>query len=1572
MDLDNDYIDTTDYNELFLAVHNGDLNLVQSLLMKHSSREIIRGRTLLHVATVRGHTEIAKLFTAKRDETGNTPLHLTIMGNQPQVFKLLLEESNVNARNLKNERPLHYAALYNRSEFAKKLIDNGAILEEKDSQGKTPLYAALTNGNVQVAEVLFKHGAVLSDDDLTNMTSLRHAVGKGNFEMVKLLMVNGCNKVDVPADNDSSLKLAVSSGRLDILEYLMKNGLKSSETINKDRLNLFETSIKNYHLNIFKYLVDIGVKTETVDDIFYEVINLKRYDMWEYLVKLLSTIYAKAHCKEKQLHFSVRAGQSEAVKAIVNEPTNEYESDLFAKKLAVYIAAETGNEEILENLLKAGYPVDSLFKVITPLHVAATLEHPGLVKLLLKAGGDINLQTDYGLTPLHFAAIAGKPSVVKYLLENGADPTIICNGKRSPLVMILDIFSSIFLRRPTSILTFKKLTKVTELLIRYSINETSDTGLNMLITTAAQIKVSSNNVEENNPNQGSSGQTPKNEADNSAFRPEILRCIFNYLSDKKIEHFSERLLNDHYLLERTPELLNLLMEYDDSKSCCDVKLSPNDKSYKSKLLVIHYSKTYADLLSVNLQDTSSDSDKGKTVLQLIVARLVLIIRNRHSCLLKFCRSNKLDMWRKKCVKERVRMRKTKVSNDLNITFYDALTKSADKLAEYASNRNFLKAIESSEEKFPAYAEFIKANVELAETRNKFINECFSFMSSLVKKCHKIRISKAEVNQIFKYLSIVDLRRFSAAFEVVEVAEKRKEFINECTTLMFSLVQKCHKIRISRADIGLIFQNKVTMSSIELQSLQTACFSGDESAARHILSQNNFDDYLASSSGYSLLCSILNNSIYSPQRRNELQAEYEVYEQLLANFLEISKLLLQHPVKVNDETQDHDQTPLHFAVEIGNVEIVKILLEKGAIVNATNNELNTPLHIAVSKGINPSESVIQLLLENGADLKICNEFGRTPYHEAYDDSIKLILSQHEIKMLFDNDKDIKEIDSSYYTALHRAVECRSCDLVEFLVSRGSDVNADAAYDGTPLHLASKIRHKEISILLLRAGADVNATDTYSDDTPLHLAAKYMSNEDDGEFLKFLINNGANLTAKNYYGLIPLNCATLRRSLIGATILLGENPNTCDMTLKMAFCLSFLGTYFETLPDLKISGDRSDKRNNKLICELFYNHGFRLNTEDIKNMLIPEKLSLVSLDHSRMMEQRNNVQNLLNKEETSCDEKMRQEFLEYHVLIGAIKYGFTDIFYNFLPNVCNLNTYLIDGYTLLHHACEGGRTTIVQELLARGAIVNVNGGRNRLSPLHVSVKYNCVEITKILLTKNANINSCTKRNETPLCIGVYMDSFECVKLLLEAGANVNCFASDQTLLFCAIALKVNINITKLLLHYGATCLPGEMEPIFDLLRSQSEYDKIFDLSCDHSVNLILDRNYSKCPNELEEMKKTKISETDVTMYDLLTMSHRRLSILMRNENFLDFINSFDFKTSFPNFARRFEVRLNKAKLEKRLIELSYDCFRIIVKFQLPILVLNEVISYIDTADLHRFVIASPIKSETKKAVHFHFSE
>ncbi|XP_043472702.1 ankyrin-1-like [Leptopilina heterotoma] len=764
MDFTNDYNDISEYNDLFLAVHNGDLNLVHSLLEKYSSTETIRDRTLLHVAAARGHAAIAKLFIPKRDRIRDTPLHLAIRENHPEVFKLLLEEINLNAKNSFRQNPLHYAAIYNRPEFAKALIDNGAIIDVSDHIAQTPLDVALAKENVQMAEILFKHGAVLSDSDLTYMWPLRSAVENGNLEMVKLLMANGCNKVDVPNNDDiyskSSLQLAVSSGRMDILEYLLKNGAKNSATVNADKLGLLSLIARNSgSLASLKYLIDLGFKTEVAEHIFFCSMVQNFHDVWRYLLTCFSKINAKTFFKEKQLHFSIRMGQVESVKAIVNDPASEYKSDPFAKKLAVYIAAESGNEEILETLLNAGYPIDSLFEFTSPLHVAATFEHPRLVKLLLEAGADVNLQIEQDLTPLHFAACAGQPAVVKFLLENGADPSKSNSFSGAPLKMSLKLSSPMFSSRPISWSVFEGLVKVTETLYRYSKTE----DIKSLVGYAARIRV----LRIKNSSTESNGLTT-DESD-SEFRPEIVRCFFNYLSNKSIEYCSNEVLDDPFPLAHTPELLHLLIDYNDSNWCFRIRLSDDENNYKCQLLLTSYSRNIGNLLNtagtINLytDDCKKAHIEGNIVfLKLIVSRVVLLTSNCYQPLIVFCSKNNFNDWRNKCLKEKWVMQRAKVSKNLKFTFYDVLTKSIDKVAMYTCNNDFLKAIESCNKKFPIYADFLKVNVEIAERRRNFINESTTLMYRVVEKCYKIRISNSEIRHIFQYLSIVDLRRFSAA------------------------------------------------------------------------------------------------------------------------------------------------------------------------------------------------------------------------------------------------------------------------------------------------------------------------------------------------------------------------------------------------------------------------------------------------------------------------------------------------------------------------------------------------------------------------------------------------------------------------------------------------------------------------------------------------------------------------------------------------------------------------------------------------------------------------------------------
>ena len=63
--------------------------------------------------------------------------------------------------------------------------------------------------------------------------------------------------------------------------------------------------------------------------------------------------------------------------------------------------------------------------------------------------------------------------------------------------------------------------------------------------------------------------------------------------------------------------------------------------------------------------------------------------------------------------------------------------------------------------------------------------------------------------------------------------------------------------------------------------------------------------------------------------------------------------------------DFGSTPLHFAANWGQFEIVKILVEAGAWVNASNRRGATPLHAAGVKG---HREIFQYLEDEGAENK----------------------------------------------------------------------------------------------------------------------------------------------------------------------------------------------------------------------------------------------------------------------------------------------------------------------------------------------------------------------------------------------------------------------------------------------------------------------------------------------------------------------------------------------------------------------------------------------------------------------------
>lgn len=90
--------------------------------------------------------------------------------------------------------------------------------------------------------------------------------------------------------------------------------------------------------------------------------------------------------------------------------------------------------------------------------------------------------------------------------------------------------------------------------------------------------------------------------------------------------------------------------------------------------------------------------------------------------------------------------------------------------------------------------------------------------------------------------------------------------------------------------------------------------------------------------------------------------------------EIRNLLKKKIGSIDAADPVHGWTGLHWAAAAGHAEIVQILIQAGASVNARDKHESTPLHWAAATG---QQSVLPVLTRGGGNLHMKDKRGRTP-------------------------------------------------------------------------------------------------------------------------------------------------------------------------------------------------------------------------------------------------------------------------------------------------------------------------------------------------------------------------------------------------------------------------------------------------------------------------------------------------------------------------------------------------------------------------------------------------------------------
>ena len=251
--------------------------------------------------------------------------------------------------------------------------------------------------------------------------------------------------------------------------------------------------------------------------------------------------------------------------------------------------------------------------------------------------------------------------------------------------------------------------------------------------------------------------------------------------------------------------------------------------------------------------------------------------------------------------------------------------------------------------------------------------------------------------------------------------------------------------------------------------------------------------------------------------------------LARDTLAMQRILKEDPTQANAKDSDGD-TILHVAIQTGDDQVVKVLLDHGADVTARNAHGETPLELAALQG---SATVMRTLLRGGAKVVSPNALLARAAWAGNVAVAQILLSKGA-----DVNGGAVPGSKDKSSPMHSAVMGEMPDMVEYLIRSGADVNVVNAGGLTPLHLASQSIYPQIARILLEHGAKVNAK-TPAGETPLHRAAFHGRTK----IIEMLASRGGDLNAKTPDERTPYDVAALARKseTAGALLKLGGKPS-----------------------------------------------------------------------------------------------------------------------------------------------------------------------------------------------------------------------------------------------------------------------------------------------------------------------------------------------------------------------------------------------------------------------------------------------
>ncbi|GMT49081.1 MAG: hypothetical protein IEMM0008_0620 [bacterium] len=411
--------------------------------------------------------------------------------------------------------------------------------------------------------------------------------------------------------------------------------------------------------------------------------------------------------------------------------------------------------------------------------------------------------------------------------------------------------------------------------------------------------------------------------------------------------------------------------------------------------------------------------------------------------------------------------------------------------------------------------------------------------------------------------------------------------------------------------------------------------------------------------------------------------------------------------------------LHWAAIYNHKELVRLLLSKGADVNAIDNMGRTPLDLSYMMGTGINLKSIthtqKVLQQAGGKLNIHKDLYRAVRKNQVqrvaaliNDGADNIIRMNEGESLVDlaKSKAMKTLirkaggNRKVDNLLIHAVQNNKMRLVHRLIRKGANVNSSSHYDGnrysfsqvSNLHLAVKSGNLRLVKVLVNKGANIHAQTKdglLHGGTTLHWAVFgddiFLHHHQKASIVRYLLKKGASLKARltggRYQGATPLHLAI-------------QNMGDVLYSIQRS---SHTWYYKEAIMKYK---------ENYRVIQLLIKHGADINAQ---------------------------IHIGTYKDETP--------------LHWAMNRGLTSVVRLLINKGAKLDPPNHYGMRPLFWALNGGYYNLAVRMIQKGADLHIKNKYDK-TPLHLAVACRQTKIVKLLIQKGARINAKDKAGKSPV--------------------------------------------------------------------------------------------------------------------------------------------------------------------------------------------------------------------------------